>query len=540
MRNPLTSRRLVAGVVGAVVLAGAVATAGARSDESPRYRTATVATHAVDQVLDAVGTVEPVSQASVAFPVGGTVARVDVEVGQEVAVGSPLASLDVEELEDAVTAKRAALDQVNLTLQLALAGEDVGSVQGGANPSGGFGRSATAGVSAEVQAAQQAVLDAQRAVDESLAIAAAALEQASTACAALSGTRETTTTSTTSSTAADTSACLAALAAVQAAQQQVSTDQAALADAAATLTALLEDEVAEPATTTTTSTTSTPSGTTPTGSDGSTMPGGVPAGDDPAADGGTDAPSGSSPSAEDLIAYQKAVDAAEDELAVAEQAVDQASIVSPIAGTVASVDLEAGEEVEASSDTQRIVIVGEGGVEVTTSISVKDLPDVEVGQAATVLPDGDHEPIAGEVVRIGVTGDSSGSTTTYPVTIALTGDTSEMGNGSTASVEIVTSAAERALAVPTSAVTVDGDRATVQVVEDGVAQVTTVETGAVGEVWIEITDGLDEGDVVVLADLDEPLPGSATDTSSNGSGQQPQLSGGPVMIGVPPGRGPGG
>ena len=54
----------------------------------------TVADHDVDAVLNGVATIEPVSQATVAFPVSGTVASVDVEVGDRVAVGQTLATLD--------------------------------------------------------------------------------------------------------------------------------------------------------------------------------------------------------------------------------------------------------------------------------------------------------------------------------------------------------------------------------------------------------------------------------------------------------------
>lgn len=545
MRNPFTPKRLVAGAVAAAVVVGAVGDAGARSDHSPSYRTAVASTQKVDQVLGAVATVEPVSQASVAFPVAGTVDAVDVAVGDEVTVGERLAALEVADLEDAVDEKQAALDQANLTLELALAGEDVGSVSGG-SPSGGFGRSATAASSAAIEQAQQDVLDAQEAVDGSSAAAALALENAATVCAAAStSTGDGAETTTTTSASSDTAACLTALQAVQAAQQQVAADQAALTAAADALTALLAEEAENPEVPTTTTPSASPS--TPNGSDGSdgssgnTSGGTLPSGSDGTTSGSGDTAS-SSPSAEDLIAYQKLVDAAEDELAVAEQAVDQATIVSPIDGTVASVGLAVGDDVEAASATQNIVIVGNGGFEVTTSVSVKDLPGLEVGQSATVLPDGDSDAVAGEVVRIGVAADTSGSTATYPVTIALTGDTSAMGNGSTASVVIVTSAAEDALAVPTSAVTVDGDRSTVQLVVDGKATTTTVETGAVGQTWTEVTDGLEQGDEVVLADLDEPLPGAATDTSSNGAnGQDGQVTGAPMMLsgGPPSGARPG-
>ena len=43
--------------------------------------------------LDAVGTLTPVHQADVAFPVSGTVATVDVQPGQHVTAGQPLGAL---------------------------------------------------------------------------------------------------------------------------------------------------------------------------------------------------------------------------------------------------------------------------------------------------------------------------------------------------------------------------------------------------------------------------------------------------------------
>lgn len=511
MTSFFTRKRLAASAVVIVVLGGAVAAASARSESGPSYRTARASMEAVDQELSSVGTVEPVSQASVAFPVAGTVEAVDVMVGQEVTVGTPLATLDVGDLEVTLHEKQAALDQAELVLQMALDGEDVSAVSGGGTPSGGFGRPAASDTNAELEAAQQAVLDAQQAVDDATAAADVAYNDAVTACG---GT--------------NTAACLAALQAVQAAQAQVTVAQQQLTDAADALTALL-DELANATTTTTTTPTTTPASPPPP----TTAPAATPSPSVPS--GGSSLPNAgnvpsdqtsASPSAEDLIAYQKAVDAAEDELAVAQQAIDQATVVSPIDGRIASVGVAAGDEVEAASATANIVVVGNGGFEVTTSVSVKDLPDLEVGQAAMVTPDGADEAIEGQIVRIGVTADTSGSSATYAVTIGITGDATELGNGSTATVVIVTAAADDALAVPTSAVTVDGDRSTVRRVTDGTAKETTVKTGAVGSTWTEITDGLEKGDEVVLAQMDEPLPGSATDTSSKGQDQVVQFPGG--------------
>ena len=61
----------------------------------------------------------------------------------------------------------------------------------------------------------------------------------------------------------------------------------------------------------------------------------------------------------------------------------------------------------------------------------------------------------------------------------------------------------------------------------------------VGAEWTEITGGLEEGRRVVLADLDEALPGAATDTSDP-AGASPTggfPGGGPPAGFTPPGAG---
>ena len=59
----------------------------------------------------------PSPRRSVGFPVAGTVATVDVAVGDAVTAGQTLATLDVTALTAALHQKQAALDAANLTLQ---------------------------------------------------------------------------------------------------------------------------------------------------------------------------------------------------------------------------------------------------------------------------------------------------------------------------------------------------------------------------------------------------------------------------------------
>lgn len=510
-RRPVKVRILLG--VAVLAVTGAVFAAAADADGGPDHRLATATMRSTEQVLDEVGVIEPVQQASVSFPAGGTVATVEVAVGDQVAVGDVLATLDPTSLERALHTAEATLAQAELRLERALAGEDVGSI-GGAPAGTGVALSVD-GEDAEIQlvgatapdpelrAAREAVVAAQRQVDEALAAADEALADAEVLCtwADDEAEPEPDPVPDPADEAAGIAACRDALDAVLTAQQAAAASQQALAEAATALDELLADRLADLDAPTTSA--PAPSGTGAAPSAPSTGP--------------TGGATASSPSSADLIAYQAAVGAAEAAVAVADQAITQATIVSPIDGTVVSVGVEPGDEVAAASADQAVVVAGDEGYEVTTTVSVTELPDLEVGQEVSVTPDGRDVQLDGEIVAIGVAASDGG--TGYPVTIALVdAPDGSLRNGAIAAVTITTASADDTLVVPTSAVTVDGTSATVSVADGTAAEEVAVEVGAMGPTWTEIRRGLDAGQQVVLADLDEPLPGSATTSNDTGGG----------------------
>jgi HlyD family secretion protein len=480
-------------------------------------------------------------------------------------VGQQLATLDTASLEATLRQRQATLASAQLRLQQALDGESVTGASTGATggaladvqvaaasvqePAGGRGGAtptttvpaptppsvapttteppAPAAPSAdELHRAQQAVLDAQKLVTATRANAQQALDDATSLCADVS-------------TGADAvQACQGALAKVQQVQQAVSDAQGKLADASDAYTQLVDAErAATPTTAPTTTPTTTPAPsttapattppTTPDGTGAGDGRGGFGGGGSGFGGGGSGSGSGASgsratrqPSAEDLASYQAQVDAAQAAVTVAEQAIAQATITSPIAGTVTVVGLTAGAKVSAADAGAAIAIMGAGGYEVTTTVTVDELSSVAKGQPATLLPDGSATPVTGQVVAIGMPAGDQGSATTYPVTVVVTGDTSGLRLGGIVDVEITTKESEDVLAVPVSAVQLAGAAHVVRVLSGGTVTATPVQLGAVGSTWVEVTAGLQAGQEVVLADLGEPLPGSATASSNAGNGNR--------------------
>ena len=99
--------------------------------------------------------------------------------------------------------------------------------------------------------------------------------------------------------------------------------------------------------------------------------------------------------------------------------------------------------------------------------------------------------------------------------------------GNMATVEVVVGAAEDVVTVPASALS----NGSVLVVDGDTTQRQQVTTGLLGSTRIEVTDGLEEGQQVVLADLSQDLPSGDTSEQQSfgrtGSGVVQMPGGGP-------------
>ncbi|OZB50682.1 MAG: hypothetical protein B7X40_01450, partial [Cellulomonas sp. 14-74-6] len=362
-------------------------------------------------------------------------------------------------------------------------------------------------------------------------------------------------TSGTPPTAAQLQACQTALVAVGSAQTTTGTAQTAVGTAAQALdkaVGALQKAVTASAGTSGSGTSGPSAGTSSTGS--STRPssgtGSSTAGTSGSSSaartsgGGSGAGTTTVASAADILSDRAAIDSAQSRLDIADQNLSLVTLTSPIAGTVAAVSLSVGSSVSAQSTSAVVTVVGTDGFVVSTTVPLGSIDAVKVGQKVAITVPSTTATLAGTVSSIGVLDVSSTSTPAYAVTVAVSPTTEKLYGGSSAQLVITVAGTDQVLTVPTSAVHVDGQTATVQVLDNGVARTVTVQRGAVGSELTQITSGLTEGQKVVLADLSVPMVSSTRSSSSTGllsggnGGANRQFGGtfnGPPAGGVRPG-----
>jgi macrolide-specific efflux system membrane fusion protein len=236
----------------------------------------------------------------------------------------------------------------------------------------------------------------------------------------------------------------------------------------------------------------------------------------------------------DDAAADAAVVSAESEVAAAQEAVDQATLTSPMAGTVAAVTLEAGDRVTEGGaagaqgeESAQFTVVSTRTFVVTANVGSADVDEVAQGLAADITPVGADEPVPGTVRTVGLVAeaDSSGAAT-FPVTVDVTGERDDLYAGSSATVEIVVDEREDVLTVPSLALHTEDGRTYVNQVVDGVSTRTDVEVGAAFGGQTEITAGLREGDRVEVA---TPAPGGGGSDRGPG-GDDTMFPGGGGMV----------
>lgn len=530
-----------AGATAGIVAIGAAAwliVSGTSPSRATGYRTASAEYQTVQQTLAVTGSVEPDHDATATFQTSGTVSHVYATVGEHVTASQKLATLDTAALTGKETSAELALQGAEAALTENEDNEASGTSTAAASASSAVtastdgstegattdglnaaltsytptSKTATSAGSAtprnlpsatSLSSAQTAVVTAQKTVDSVTAIAKADLAQAQTVCTSAavssssSGSRAITSTASTitnaEATNTDGSTCTNDLRAAFAAQERVSTDETTLSSEETTLAKLLSKQGSSASSSN--SSTSTKTGSTSTGS---TTSGSI--------------PTTAYDSAEQLASDQATIDTDEAALVEAKQSLAAATLVAPLSGTVAAVDMTSGDSVTAGDSSDGITIVDTSSYQVTASLTDTQVQSVKVGDLVDVRVDGASGALSGSVTKIGPAEDDDDAYV-YPVTIALVSPSKPLAIGSSAQASIIVGSASHVIAVPTSAVHTYGT-SYVEVVQNGKMARRTVTVGLIGTDWAQIKSGLSAGAQVVLANMAEKLPSSSTEENT--------------------------
>lgn len=233
----------------------------------------------------------------------------------------------------------------------------------------------------------------------------------------------------------------------------------------------------------------------------------------------------------------------------AEQNLKDTVLRSPIAGTVAEVNLAVGDTVSggsqtnsgsmasgtSSGDSSQFVVIATSKWQLDGSVSAADLGGLKAGQSAVVSINGSD--VEGEVASVGIVATSTNDgTSTFPVVVNLSGTHHDLFSGTTASAVITTASYPDVLTVPTAAVTSQDDQTFVTRVDGDSTSQVEVQVGRVFGPNTEITSGISAGDTVRISFVQSD---QTQDQSGSEGGQQDGFGGGfPGLGGIPGGGAP--
>ena len=196
----------------------------------------------------------------------------------------------------------------------------------------------------------------------------------------------------------------------------------------------------------------------------------------------------------------------------AQDKLEDYTITSTITGEVIEKNLDVGDNINGMSSsgstvTYPAVIYDRSELTFDMDIDERDISKIQVGQKVEITADAlDSQSFTGVVDKVNINGTTVNGNTSYPVTIKVDGAPEELYPGMNVSAKIIVEEAGNVLTLPVEAVE-RGDTVLVALPgcldENGfisdlsATEERQVTLGRNDDNYIEIVDGLEEGDVVV-------------------------------------------
>jgi multidrug efflux pump subunit AcrA (membrane-fusion protein) len=212
-----------------------------------------------------------------------------------------------------------------------------------------------------------------------------------------------------------------------------------------------------------------------------------------------DEPTGGDPERiAERIAAQESVREAQRIFDEAESALAESLVLAPFDGTIISVSASEGSTFGQNAELVQIAELQ--AFELSIDIDEIDLPLIDRGAETRIVLEAypEHEIIS-EIHTIARRAEIVAGTTVFPATVRFSSqDGITILPGMNADVQITTEIRENILLLPEAALVTVGRRTFVDVVVNGDVERREIRTGIRGRGMVEIAEGLEEGDHVVL------------------------------------------
>lgn len=208
---------------------------------------------------------------------------------------------------------------------------------------------------------------------------------------------------------------------------------------------------------------------------------------------------------EEVIESQRAVVSAERaKLAGLQNELDKRTIKAPVDGTVSLVGVEVGENVTPNQTV--LLLNAKGNLEVVANISEIDIAQISIGDPVEVTLDAfsEEEAWQGTVIAIQPAETVVDSVIFYETTVRFDSEDERLRSGMTANLDIKTDEREGVVRIPVRALRQSNGDIYVEVMDknENVKEV-NIEVGLESDEYVEVVEGLEEGQTVVVFSSEE-------------------------------------
>jgi HlyD family secretion protein len=206
------------------------------------------------------------------------------------------------------------------------------------------------------------------------------------------------------------------------------------------------------------------------------------------------------PRQEDVDLAQAEVRQAQANLNQVREKINKNILRAPVAGLITVIEKEEGET--ASANQTIVSMISAGFFQIEANVSETEIAKVSIGDPVGMTLDalGPEEKFSGQVIKIDPAETVVSGVIYYKVTSIFDVEDERIKSGMTVNLDIQTDQKENVLYLPYYLVKERNGEKYVLVLENGQAKERTVRTGLAGETNIEIDQGLEEGEQVIIGE----------------------------------------